>query len=145
MTEDEVVEGITDSMDINLSKLQEMVGQGSLTCCSLWGCKELDKTQQLNNNLYISPFFWTSFPFKSPQCIKQSSLCYMHICISYLFYTWYQQGMCINPNSDTCIPMFIAPLFTIGPGNNLNVHQQRNGLGRCSSTSILVSMQCFKL
>ena len=38
------LDGITNSMDINLSKLQEMVGQGSLTCCSLWACKELDKT-----------------------------------------------------------------------------------------------------
>ena len=25
-------------------------GQGSLTCCSPWGCKELDMTEQLNNN-----------------------------------------------------------------------------------------------
>ena len=25
-------------------------GQGSLVCCSLWGCKELDRTEQLNNN-----------------------------------------------------------------------------------------------
>ena len=23
-------------------------GQGSLACCSLWGCKELDVTEQLN-------------------------------------------------------------------------------------------------
>ena len=23
-------------------------GQGSLTCCSPWGCKELDMTEQLN-------------------------------------------------------------------------------------------------
>ena len=26
-------------------------GQGSLVCCSPWGCKELDTTEQLNNNL----------------------------------------------------------------------------------------------
>ena len=26
-------------------------GQGSLTCCSLWGCKELDTTEQLNNKV----------------------------------------------------------------------------------------------
>ena len=26
-------------------------GQGSLACCSPWGCKESDMTQQLNNNL----------------------------------------------------------------------------------------------
>ena len=25
-------------------------GQGSLACCSLWGHKQLDTTQQLNNN-----------------------------------------------------------------------------------------------
>ena len=24
-------------------------GQGSLVCCSPWGCKELDTTKQLNN------------------------------------------------------------------------------------------------
>ena len=40
-------------------------GQGSLVCCSPWGRKELDTTEQLNNNnlkarnscfIYISPF-----------------------------------------------------------------------------------------
>ena len=25
-------------------------GQGGLACCSPWGCKELDMTEQLNNN-----------------------------------------------------------------------------------------------
>ena len=25
-------------------------GQGDLACCSLWGRKELDMTEQLNNN-----------------------------------------------------------------------------------------------
>ena len=25
-------------------------GQGSLACCSPWSCKELDTTEQLNNN-----------------------------------------------------------------------------------------------
>ena len=25
-------------------------GQGSLTCCSPWGCKESDMTEQLNNS-----------------------------------------------------------------------------------------------
>ena len=25
-------------------------GQGSLVCCSPWGCKEVDMTEQLNNN-----------------------------------------------------------------------------------------------
>ena len=30
-------------------KLQYLEGQGSLACCSPWGCKELDATEQLNN------------------------------------------------------------------------------------------------
>ena len=25
-------------------------GQGSLVCCSPWGCKESDTTEQMNNN-----------------------------------------------------------------------------------------------
>ena len=31
-------------------------GQGSLVCCSLWGCRQLDTTEQLNNNSIHS--FW---------------------------------------------------------------------------------------
>ena len=30
--------------------LGESKGQGSLACCSPWTCKELDVTEQLNNN-----------------------------------------------------------------------------------------------
>ena len=37
------LDGITDSMDMSLSKLQEIV-----KCCSPWGCKELEMTKQLN-------------------------------------------------------------------------------------------------
>ena len=37
------LDGITDSMDMSLSKLQELViGQGSLACCSLGGHRESD-------------------------------------------------------------------------------------------------------
>ena len=41
------LDGTTDSMDMSLSKLQEM--EGSLACCSPWGRKETDTTEQLNN------------------------------------------------------------------------------------------------
>ena len=44
------LDGITDSMDMNLSKLGDSEGQGSLACCSPWGCKELDMTEQRNNS-----------------------------------------------------------------------------------------------
>ena len=41
-----LLDGITDSMEMSLHKLQEMVkDKGSLTCCNLWGCKELDTTE----------------------------------------------------------------------------------------------------
>ena len=39
------LDGITDSMDVNLSELREMV---MLLCCNSWGLKELDTTVRLN-------------------------------------------------------------------------------------------------
>ena len=44
------LDGITDSMDMSLSKLWELVmdRQGGLACCSPWGRKESDMTEQLN-------------------------------------------------------------------------------------------------
>ena len=30
-------------------------GQGSLECCSPWGCKESDTTEQVNNNHHHEP------------------------------------------------------------------------------------------
>ena len=44
------LDSITNSMDMSLSKLGYIEGQGSLACCSPWGHKELDMTQQLNSN-----------------------------------------------------------------------------------------------
>ena len=41
--------GITDSIDMSLSKLWEMV-KGNLACCSPWGHKESDMAEWLNNN-----------------------------------------------------------------------------------------------
>ena len=38
------LDGIIDSMDMNLSKLGDIEGQGSLTCCSPRGHKESDMT-----------------------------------------------------------------------------------------------------
>ena len=44
---------ITYSMDMNMTKLGDSGGQGSLACCSrcsLWGHKESDMTYRLNNS-----------------------------------------------------------------------------------------------
>ena len=41
------LDGITDSMDMNLSELRELVmdREACLVCCSSWGCKESDTTE----------------------------------------------------------------------------------------------------
>ena len=45
------LDGITNSMDMSLNKLRELVGdgQGGLVCCSQCGCKELDTTERLSD------------------------------------------------------------------------------------------------
>ena len=43
------LDSITDSMDMNLGKLWEMVdGQGVLACCGAWGHKESSTTERPN-------------------------------------------------------------------------------------------------
>ena len=42
------LDGITDSMDMRLSKLGVGDGQGGLACCGPWGSKESDTTKRLN-------------------------------------------------------------------------------------------------
>ena len=50
------LDGLSDSMDMSLSKFcgDGKGRQGSLACCSPWGFKESDTTEQLNNNMFTS-------------------------------------------------------------------------------------------
>ena len=59
------LDGITDSMDTSLSRLQEMM---NMACCSPWGHKELDMTEQLNNNnpWPVARLQETALPASSP-------------------------------------------------------------------------------
>ena len=45
---------ITDAMNMNLGKLLEIVTD--LACCSPWGHKELDRTEQLNTDNKVQIF-----------------------------------------------------------------------------------------
>ena len=44
------LDGITDAIDMSLSKLWEIVKDQEAVCCSPWGHKESDMTEQLNDN-----------------------------------------------------------------------------------------------
>ena len=45
------LDGLTYSVDVSLSKLQEIVkDREAWACCSPWGHKESDTTEQVNSN-----------------------------------------------------------------------------------------------
>ena len=60
MTEDGIVEWYRL---LNGHKFEQILGdgegQGSLACCSPWGCKELDRTEQLNSSNNVSEMLQT--------------------------------------------------------------------------------------
>ena len=45
-----LLDSVTDSMDMNLSKPEESGGQKSQACCSPWSCKESDMAKWLSSN-----------------------------------------------------------------------------------------------
>ena len=69
------LDGIANSMDMSLSKLWEILkGRGSLPCCSPWGCKESDVTQQLNNKMVILRHMAGSDTGSSGETISPASI-----------------------------------------------------------------------
>ena len=78
VTEKRWLDGITDSIDGSLSKLQETVKGRTLAPWSPWGCKESERTEQLNNTTgYVGfNYFWWKkmcFPWTlSPKSVFQT-------------------------------------------------------------------------
>ena len=56
------MDGITDSIDMSERTLGDGEGQGSPVCYSPWGGRELDTTEQLNNNKCNSSSCWCFSP-----------------------------------------------------------------------------------
>ena len=52
--------GITDSMDMSLSKLQEMVKDREAWCSAVHGVTELDTTELLKNKAIVACLTFTS-------------------------------------------------------------------------------------
>ena len=76
------LDGIIDSMDMSLSKLRGIKGQGSLACCDSWGHKESDTTEWLNNNnKMLHLFFKLTF-----QCMVHFSDIIKITFLSHLFF-----------------------------------------------------------
>ena len=59
------LDGITNAMNMNLGKFQEMVRDREVgwVCCNPWGHKESDTTGQLNNNIQLSQYYLLKRPF----------------------------------------------------------------------------------
>ena len=74
------LDGIIHSTDLNLSKLCGSKEQGWLVCCSLWGCKELDMTEQLNNNQHEKRRLSLKISwFSSVSCVSNSAQQVKHL------------------------------------------------------------------
>ena len=101
MTKDEAVGW---DHQLNGQKLEETPGdgegQGNLAHCSPWGFKELDTTQQLNNNNNNIPLIRKTYNFKLFSCKRSKLLSIIYECFIYSLLS-VQFSRSVVPNSVT--------------------------------------------
>ena len=99
------LDGITDSMVMNLSKLWETVGgKRSLTYYNPWGRKELDMTYWLNNNTFKRSFTLIAKLRERNRDIPRPHIPWPHICIMYATLNiWQQSGKFDTTDEPTMI------------------------------------------
>ena len=82
----------------------------------------------------VSPLFWISLPFRSPQSTESSSLCCTAGSHSHLSYTQYQQCEHVNPNLPVLPSTLLYPLgvhmFVLDVCVSVPVLQIRSSLPR---------------
>ena len=87
MTEDEMVEWHHWLSGHEFEQaLEDSEGQGSLECCSPWGCKESDTTEWLNNNV-IAFYKCFIYPWNKVHQFPKLMVEGCYICCSNIFLT----------------------------------------------------------
>ena len=105
------LDGITDSMEMSLGKLLGVGdGQGGLTCCSPWGCKESDTTERLN---------WTE-PFPSPGDLPNPGIEHRSLALQTYSLPAEPQGKPKNTGVGSL--SFLQRIFPIQEGNQSLLH-----------------------
>ena len=73
-------------------------GQGSLICCSVWGCKDSDTTKRVNNNKNVELSFFSTLSWSSRSSFWELFLWFTYFCLRQETFTewllkWYDYLM----------------------------------------------------